>query len=617
LRKLTGFNTILRNPRDRKSRIPYYNVMGLDLDSIDYAVGALCHEMLWIEPWNQNSQMKPKIIVCGLGNTGYRVFSLLKCQGTHVVGISNQPRDEEGIIVGDLRSPDTLIRAGIHDASALLLMASDDALNLAILTQARVLNPRIRIINRLLNTRLGSRLDQTLAYHVSMSVSSLAGPIFAFAALGNTAIGQIDLMGANWPMYEEHISENHPWNGTLLRQLWENRDRMLIYYYSADQTVDLVSAVLNDYRLSTGDRLIIATRPKVGRMQRLTWERRIRSFWAGLAQFRRQSQAALLITLVLFFLILASTLIYVSVNFNIPIPDALYFTVGMLTGAGGHEEVAEQAPAAIKMFTALMMLVGAGVIGVFYALLNDLVLGSHFHQVWNAVHLPQRNHYIVCGLGGVGFQIAKQLKQGGYEVVAIERNTQSRFVNSAKALKIPVIFGDASLPDILNTVHIATAAGFLAVTSHDTDNLEIALTAKSLAPKLPIVVRNQDPDFSQQVQQVFEFERVMSPTDLAAPSFAAAALGGQVLGNGITGHSLWVALGALITPGHPFFGRAVSEIAQEADLVPLYITTPQGELHGFDLLSYRLDNQDVLYLTIPANKLEELWRTVPSQLSAR
>ncbi|MEM8546373.1 MAG: NAD-binding protein [Cyanobacteria bacterium P01_H01_bin.119] len=558
--------------------------------------------------------MKPKIIVCGLGNTGYRVFSLLQRQGAQVVGISNRPIHEPDVITGDLRSPDILVQAGIHDASALLLMTSDDALNLAILTQARILNPRIQIINRLLNHRLGSRLDQTLDYHVSMSVSALSGPIFAFAALGNTAIGQIDLMGLNWPIYEERIEARHPWNGILLRHLWENRDRMLVYYQSAQRDIDLVSAVQHDHRLETGDRLIIATRPTTVRMKRLSWERRIRSFLAGLKQFRRQSRAALLITLVLLLLIMVSTLIYISVSFDVAIPDALYFTVGMLTGAGGHEEVAEQAPVAIKIFTAMMMIVGAGVIGVFYALLNDLVLGSHFHHVWNAAHLPQRHHYIVCGLGGVGFQIAKHLRLAGYEVVVIERDPNGRFVNSARALKMPVILADASQPENLAEARIATAAGLLAVTSDDTDNLEIALAAKSLAPHLSIVVRNQDPDFSRQVQQVFEFEQVMSPTELAAPSFAAAALGGQVLGSGITGHSLWVALGTLITPGHPFFGKQVSAIAQEADLVPLYIQTSHGTLHGFDLLSYTLNSQDVLYLTIPANKLEELWRTVPSQL---
>lgn len=560
--------------------------------------------------------MKPKIIICGLGHTGLRVFSLLKQQGAEVVGISHYPIDAVDVQVGDLRSPETLIRAGIYDASALLLMSADDALNLAILTQARILNPRIRIINRLFNTRLGDRLDHTLAYHVSMSVSALAGPIFAFAALGNSAIGQIKLMDHIWPMYEEAIEKDHPWNGVSLRQLWQNRDRMLIYYLPAGSHINLVSAVLQDYRLHTGDRLIIATPPNRAQGQQFSLQRRVRGLIAGLAQFRRQSQAALLITLVLFLLIGLSTLIYISVNFDLAFTDALYFTVGMLTGAGGHEEVAESSPVAIKLFTAIMMLVGAGVIGIFYALLNDLVLGTHFHHVWNAVQLPQRHHYIICGLGSVGFQIAQQLKKGGHEVMIIEREMQGRFVNSTRALKIPVIIDDASLPETLNAANIATASALLAVTSQDTVNLEIALTAKSLMPKLPIVVRNQDPTFADQVQQVFEFERVMSPTELAAPSFAAAALGGRVLGNGRTAHNLWVALGTLITPGHPFYGRSVSEIARETDLVPLYVETAQGTQHGFNLLAHILATQDVLYLTIPANKLEELWRTVPSQLAA-
>ncbi|MGF1521196.1 MAG: potassium channel family protein [Leptolyngbyaceae cyanobacterium] len=560
--------------------------------------------------------MKLKIIVCGLGQTGYRVFSLLKQQGAEVVGVSDRPSDEKDIIVGDLQASATLIDAGIYEASALLLMGSDDALNLAILTQARVLNPHIHIINRLFNTRLGERLDQTLAYHVSMSVSALAGPIFAFAALGNNAIGQIHLMGHTWPMYEEHITPNHPWNGLCLQDLWQNRDRMLIYYLAGKHQADLVSAVLNKQQLATGDRLIVATRPSVAKAQRLSWKRRLQSVMAGLIQFRRQSQAALLITLVLLLLIALSTLIYLSVNFNIALPDALYFTVGMLTGAGGHEEVAEQSPVAIKLFTAVMMLIGAGVIGVFYALLNDLVLGSHFHQVWNAARLPLHHHYIVCGLGGVGFQIAQQLKQSGHEVVVIEREPHGRFINGTRSLNIPVIIDDASLPETLNAANIATAAALLVVTSHDTVNLEIALTARSLVPKLPIVVRNQDPDFAQQVQQVFEFDRVMSPTELAAPAFAAAALGGKVLGNGITGSNLLVTLGTLITSGHPFFDKSVSKVAQEANLVPLYVETPEGTLHGFELLHHVLGHQDVLYLTIPATKLKELWRTVPTQLVA-
>ena len=87
----------------------------------------------------------------------------------------------------------------------------------------------------------------------------------------------------------------------------------------------------------------------------------------------------------------------------------------------------------------------------------------------------------------------------------------------------------------------------------------------------------------------------MSPTELAAPAFAAAALGGRILGNGMTSNSLWVALAILITPRHPFFEKPVHEVAMTADLVPLYIETANRALHGFELLDHVLDNRDVLY----------------------
>ena len=72
--------------------------------------------------------------------------------------------------------------------------------------------------------------------------------------------------------------------------------------------------------------------------------------------------------------------------------DALYFSVGMITGAGGQEQVAEKAPDSIKIFTSVMMLVGAGVIGIYYALLNDFILGTRFSQFLDAARVPNRHH---------------------------------------------------------------------------------------------------------------------------------------------------------------------------------------------------------------------------------
>jgi Trk K+ transport system NAD-binding subunit len=79
--------------------------------------------------------MKPRIIVCGLGRTGYKIFGLLRQQGAAVVGISDQPLldEREDVVIGDLRAASTLLAAGIQESQTLVLASNDDALNLAIL----------------------------------------------------------------------------------------------------------------------------------------------------------------------------------------------------------------------------------------------------------------------------------------------------------------------------------------------------------------------------------------------------------------------------------------------------------------------------------------------------
>jgi len=552
--------------------------------------------------------MKPRIIVCNLGRTGYKIFRLLRQQGAIVVGVSEQPIKGEGsdVVVGSFRAASTLLAAGIQNAHTLVLAGNDDATNLAILMQARILNPDIRIINRLFNTNLGESLDRILPAHSSMSVSALAAPVFTFAALGNRAIGQVQLFDQTWPIHEELIDPQHPWLGKSLHDLWSDRNRMLIYYLPTASDVDLVSAVIDGRRLEVGDRLIIATKPSI-RNKRITLYQRWVKFIHSLKKFQQHGKKAVLIALVLLLTILLATVTYVSINLNNSFVDSLYFSVGMITGAGGNEKVAENAPESIKIFTAVMMLVGAGVIGICYALLNDFVLGTRLTEYLNATRVPQRNHYIICGLGGVGIQIAERLQASGYEVVAIDRDPNNRFLSTARSLKIPVLEGDACLASTLENANIRQADALLAVTSDDTANLEIALSARAIAPRLRMVVRNQDPHFGLMVQQVFDFETVLSPTEIAAPAFAAAAIGGRILGNGITADSLWVALATLITANHPFCGQRVQDVAKSVDFVPLYIETDRQTIHSWELLNFLLSSGDILYLTLPAHRLEQLW----------
>ncbi|MEO0925259.1 MAG: NAD-binding protein [Cyanobacteria bacterium J06643_13] len=555
--------------------------------------------------------MQPKIIICGLGRTGSKIYSLLKQQGAEVVAISHTPLDKahsKQIIVGDPRDNPTLIQAGIRHAQTLVLAHDDDAFNLAILTQARVLNPQIRIVNRLLNQTLGARLDLTLPDHFTMSVAALSSPLFTFAALGNKAVGQLQLFDRTWPINEEIIHAHHPWLGKKLEDLWVDPNRMLIYYLPVRGEIDLVSAIVENKSLSIGDRLIVGTKPLVVTKRR-SWQKKISKAILNLPRYQRYARPVTLVSLALLVVIAIATVVYVSIDLQTSVADALYFSVGMITGAGGKEEVAEGASGYIKIFTAAMMIVGAGVIGICYALINDFVLGSRFRQTIDAARIPRHHHHVVCGLGGVGIKVARQLHSQGHEVVVVESDPSNRYIRAARSWGIPVIVEDASMSSSLKAVNIKRASSLIAVTSKDTTNLEISLTAKALAPYLKTVVRSGDPQFAQSMQEVFKFDNVLSPLELATYSFAAAALGGRILGNGMTQDLLWVALGTTITASHPFYQQTVQEAAITSNFVPLYLERKTYTLHGWHLLETRLQPQDILYLTMPASGLDRLWRT--------
>jgi len=561
--------------------------------------------------------MKPRIIICGLDRTGYKILSLLKQQGCFVVGIHDRPiyQDDTEIIIGDLAAAETLLAAGIRDAQTLILAGADETRNLTILMQARVLNPHVRIINRLFNASLGVRLDLTLPNHLTMSVAALAAPVFAFSAMGSQAIGQLRLFNQTWPIHEEYIDHQHPWFGKPLSEFWEDRTRMLIYYLPYDESnVDLVSAVLNGRTLQIGDRLLLGTQPSVRTASRPILQK-ISKLFRGFRHFHEHGKAVLFTAIALLLTIFSATVVYTSFQMKISIVDALYFSVGMITGAGGNEMVVEHSPDSIKIFTIIMMLIGTAVIGIFYAILNDFILGSRLRNFWDAARVPQRNHIVICGLGSVGVQTAMQLVSYGYEVLVIERDLNNRFLDTVRSQNIPVIHGDASLPTTLKAANLENAESLLAVTSNDTANLEIALNAKGIAPRCRVIVRYDDPYYASMAQEVFDFEAVLSPPEIAAPAFASSALGGRILGNGIVADSLWVAIATMITPNHPFCGKPVREASMTADFVPLYIETSCQTIHGWNLLEASLSAGDILYLTMPAAKLEQLWRVAPFQVA--
>lgn len=139
-------------------------------------------------------------------------------------------------------------------------------------------------------------------------------------------------------------------------------------------------------------------------------------------------------------------------------------------------------------------------------------------------------HCIVCGMGDVGFRVAELLRRLGEEVVVLTLQAREERRRMAEALGIHVVTGDARVDQNLHEAGIARARLLIASTDQDLVNIEVALDARRMRPDMPVVIRLFDQGLASQLEGTLDLQRALGTSALAAPSFAAAALGESVLG---------------------------------------------------------------------------------------
>jgi len=91
-----------------------------------------------------------------------------------------------------------------------------------------------------------------------------------------------------------------------------------------------------------------------------------------------------------------------------------------------------------------------------------------------------RNHVVVCGLGRRGFQLARDFKECGERVIAIEIDPDGSYASQAGSLGITVVAGDATDRDVLMDAGVARASHVIAVTGDDGTNASIAVRTYQL-----------------------------------------------------------------------------------------------------------------------------------------
>lgn len=204
--------------------------------------------------------------------------------------------------------------------------------------------------------------------------------------------------------------------------------------------------------------------------------------------------------------------------------DALYQTVTTLSTVGFRE--LKPFDTSEKLFTIFLILIGVG--SALYTLtliVQEALEGdirSRFYVRRMQMQIDEmRDHYILCGFGRVGQEIARELCERGVDFVVIDQTPEA--VERARAFGYKVIEGDASDDRTLNLAGLTLARCLLAASDSDSGNTYITLTAKSVNPRCFIVARAALP-YNEEKLRLAGADRVISLYSMGGRRMVLSAL---------------------------------------------------------------------------------------------
>ena len=210
-------------------------------------------------------------------------------------------------------------------------------------------------------------------------------------------------------------------------------------------------------------------------------------------------------------------------------PDAVYMTVITLAtvGYGETHPLGDRG----RLFTITLILMGVISIGYLVNRFTEALIQGYFQE---GIRLRQRRrlidtlteHYILCGFGRTGRQIALEFKAEGIPFVTVDSEVEQ--IEAAQELGYVSVQGDATLDDTLLKVGIERAICLIAALPSDAENLYTVLSAKSLNPQIRAIARASTEEALKKLKRAGA-DAVVSPYITGGRRMAAAALRPQVL----------------------------------------------------------------------------------------
>jgi Trk K+ transport system NAD-binding subunit len=542
-------------------------------------------------------QFHREIIVCGDDPLANTIIDELRGAGARIIRIS---------------SAADLLGAGVHRARAVVCAGPNDAVNLEIALLARRFSPNVRVVARLADNMLRDAVAAVSGPGAILNVADLAAPSIIEAVLSRNT-HQFATAGVEFVIWGSEA----PKDGTL-RDLYKDLAPVAVVHGKNSPTPgEVVPCPGRDLTIFKGDWTSMigpkdemeargisvpsatATRSRHSRVRRAV----------DAVRAMREDANPLLFPSAIFTLVLifgATTMVRFSyVNPKMSWLDALYFTSETITSVGfGDFSFAAQS-GVLRWFAIGLMFGGVTITAILVALISDLLLSRRFvHTAGLRRARRMRDHIIVVGLGSTGIRVVSDLVAAGYDVVVIEQDENSRLLSTVAKLDVPVVFGDSTMRQTLESARVDRARGVAVLTQDDMENIRTGIVLLELLgsdTKVPIVLRVQGRALSAAVSQQFGFENVRSVVDLAAPWFIGAAMGLQVLGTFWVGQRSFMVGAMLVAEGSELDGMQMVELSTQTRVIA--IIRPEGPVKLRPRRGAQMQAGDTVYLIGPYREL--------------
>ena len=525
------------------------------------------------------------------------------------------------------RTPEGLAAAGIADADAVVCVDDDDALNLEIALLARQANPDVRVVARLANTVLREAMAQDNGPGAILDVADLAAPSVVEACLARST-HTISVAGIDFVI----SGTDAPRDATLREMYGDLAPVAVIYGENSDTPGDVVVCPGRDFRVRQGDwTAMIGTADELA-AQGIAVPKPLPHTRARRSPLQRVVDAA--------------RTLRDDINPDVlPRAGRVAHTAPRLDGAAA---VHLPNAAGDELDRRAVLLHRDHRHGRLRRLQlhrpADLAADvGHRADVRRCRPPPRsslRSSPTCCCRAGSrnrpdadrsGTCATTSSSSASARSASASRATSRRpgttsWPSSAtrttatwrrqRELGVPVIFGDATLRQTLESARIEEARAIAVLTQDDMVNIETGIVLhEMLAPRampgvnrpdVPTVLRVYDRALGAAVAHRFGFDNVRSTVELAAPWFIGAAMGLQVFGTFSVGQRSFMVGGVYVEPGSDLDGMRMADMPTQTRVIA--ITRPGTAARIHPRRDAKLSAGDTAYLVGPYRELLDALR---------